>query len=261
MENSQTELYHYTSFFALEGILKEKILRLSNVKSMNDKSEMIHFVNMLKKSLKNELSEKSNEIEELFNSYKDKFASESAYALSFSCYRDDAAQWERYADYGRGVCIVFDWNKMDELIKDKAFLQNVFYVDDIKNHTLYAELSIYFAIGHTFDSKKNIDDIFKDIWRSSVVYKHKSFEREGEIRLCQLAFSENEPKYKPESWGVREYLELSLFSDNDDSISDGLIKEIIVGPKAIYADGVIEKYIIEMGLHNTKISYSECPLR
>jgi len=37
-------LYHYTDFQALDGILRQKQLRVNNILNMNDAAEMRHFM-------------------------------------------------------------------------------------------------------------------------------------------------------------------------------------------------------------------------
>lgn len=55
-------LYHYTNFVALEGILLKDGLRLHSYKDMNDKKELLHFVEMAEKSvIKRCKSEKKQE--------------------------------------------------------------------------------------------------------------------------------------------------------------------------------------------------------
>ncbi len=260
MNDDRNFVCHYTTHQVLGSILENGELWLSNVKAMNDKSEMSHYINSLMLELKNTFCDRDNDIDALFSKYENQFKNESVYALSFSQFKDDAAQWERYANNGQGVCIVFDREKLSDLIRGKAFLQEVIYGPKQVNDPMYVELFTYLNEGHTFDSDKNIDDIFRDIWISSSVYKHESFQREGEIRLCQVPFSNNEIFYKMENWGIREYRKLSLFDEEDDKIPDGLINQVIVGPRSVYVDGILEKYINNY-IKGVDVLYSQCPLR
>jgi len=143
MEQSGTveTLYHYTDFGALDGILTNAELRLNNVLNMNDASEMTFFMSSLCKAV-TERFQKDDDLvragwtEKLFSEEKDKEFIYSAYAACFSCYRDDAAQWERYANHGRGVCIAFRYDLLKKMAVEPLSLQTVFYQDDVAGHEL-----------------------------------------------------------------------------------------------------------------------------
>ena len=103
-------LYHYTDFQALDGILRCAQLRVNNVLRMNDSAEMRHFMTRLCTAVTEQLrregaEDRAREIEALFDQEVRK--EYSAFAACFSFHRDDAAQWERYGNRGRGVCIAF----------------------------------------------------------------------------------------------------------------------------------------------------------
>ena len=51
----------------------------------------------------------------------------SAFAACFSFHRDDAAQWERYGNRGRGVCIAFQREYLEKMATGALSLQLVFY--------------------------------------------------------------------------------------------------------------------------------------
>ena len=105
-------LYHYTDFQALDGIIHQAQLRVNNVLNMNDAAEMRHFMGGLGKAVAKKLEaegdqERAQGVRRLFKEELKKDFFYSAYAACFSLYRDDAAQWERYGNRGRGVCIAF----------------------------------------------------------------------------------------------------------------------------------------------------------
>ena len=52
-------------------------------------------------------SKRAGQVRALFREELKKEFYYSAYAACFSLHRDDAAQWERYGNRGRGVCIAF----------------------------------------------------------------------------------------------------------------------------------------------------------
>lgn len=263
-ENENNYLYHYTNYIALKGILENKELWLSNVRSMNDTSEMLHFMKCLRLAVKRECIGKEAEVDSLFDNQIERLKKEQAYSLSLSELYDDAAQWERYANDGKGVLIKFNVGKLKELLDNrKLVLQKIFYRDDVSNHQVKADIVLYILEGHTFDFN-SIDGAFENAWASSVAFKHSSFKNEKEKRIMLMSFFakyyEEEPKYNMEDWGIREYYPLKIVDDNNNLIP-GLIEEIMIGPRAYYPEGVFERYLEKIGLDSIKICYSKCPLR
>ena len=103
-ECENTNLYHYTSLNALCGILKDRELWLGNTASMNDKNEIKEFFKSFKKWLINRMPDKEDLIKNLLYNATNKIEGKYPFAMSFSTWEDDAAQWERYGDNASGVC-------------------------------------------------------------------------------------------------------------------------------------------------------------
>ena len=108
----QQLLYHYTDYQALDGIVGKGQLRLNNLLNMNDAAEMRLFMEGLFTAVtdrlrKDGMHDALKAVKMLFHEESKKEFYYSAYAACFSKNRDDAAQWERYGNHGRGVCIAF----------------------------------------------------------------------------------------------------------------------------------------------------------
>ena len=263
-ENENNYLYHYTNYIALKGILENKELWLSNVRSMNDTSEMLHFMNCLRVAVKNECIGKEAEVDCLFDNQINRLKKEQAYSLSLSELYDDAAQWERYANNGKGILIKFNVSKLKKILENKKLiLQEIFYRDEVTKHQAKTDIVLYVLKGQTFDFS-SIDSAFENAWAASIAFKHPSFQNEREKRVTLLSFwakyYEEQPKYNMESWGIREYYPLKI-SDENNNVVAGLIEEIMIGPRAYYPEGVFERYLDSIGINNIKITYSKCPLR
>ena len=133
-------LYHYTDFQALDGILRSAQLRVNNVLNMNDAAEMRHFMGRLcaavAAKLEREDDSRAAGVRRLFQEELKKEFSYSAYAACFSFRRDDAAQWERYGNRGRGVCVAFQGEYLERMAKGAISLHRVFYQDDMEGHPL-----------------------------------------------------------------------------------------------------------------------------
>lgn len=122
------ELYHYTDFNALNGILVKKEIWLGNVLEMNDALEMMHFMQLLEDAVIQKTHAETI-VRELFQQQTKRLKEMPVYAISLSNKNDDAAQWERYGNSGKGVCIGFNTEILKEYTrKNNAVLQPVHYV-------------------------------------------------------------------------------------------------------------------------------------
>lgn len=122
-------LYHYTDFQAVDGILRQAQLRVNNVLRMNDSGEMRHFMTRLCSAILDRLEREGDgrygsAVRELFRAEMKK--EYSAYAACFSFHRDDAAQWERYGNRGRGICIAFQREHLEKIAQDPCLSRRFF---------------------------------------------------------------------------------------------------------------------------------------
>lgn len=267
MENwNGISLYHYTSFQALEGILKSKELWLGNLKYMNDRKELQFFFDGIKKALIRELYGYENAINGLFEDQMKRFEGKTSYAFSLSKQVDDASQWDRYASKGRGVCIKFNAEKLKEVIKGKATLNTVFYNETLQDHSIKNIIVQYIMNNNLSGEFSSINEVFENAWACAAAFKHPSFKAESEVRICAYPFIDQfltgELKYKVGEYGLREYYPISLGSGLDRTYG-GTIEGIIIGPSAGIDTNILTRYL---QMHNVDISNicigeSNCPLR
>ena len=175
-------LYHYTDFQALDGILRCAQLRVNNVLNMNDSAEMRHFMNHLCAAAVERLeregcAHRARELQALFREEVHK--EYSAFAACFSFHRDDAAQWERYGNRGRGVCIAFRREYLQRIARGGLSLQAVFYRSDMAGHPL-VDVFCELARGRGALSGENpeVKMALREAWACSVSFKHPSFSTE-----------------------------------------------------------------------------------
>lgn len=262
-------LYHYTSLATLKGILINKELWLGNTNVMNDKNEIKYFVEQLHKLVLGFLADKEK-CNEFFNLVYERLTNEYPYAICFSKKKDDAAQWERYADEAKGVCIVFDAKKFMTLIYYAGVrFSQVFYNYEISEHEYINDLVDYFQTGKLPKFYLNEKGFVDNILVSAYFHKHRSFESESEIRLVNLWYHKIKHSnicFETINGTIRKVLKLSLEQlCNDENIKfEDLISEIVIGPRSTQSASVLREYIeCELGYKNLakKISVSECPLR
>ncbi|MCI8996245.1 MAG: DUF2971 domain-containing protein [Lachnospiraceae bacterium] len=268
-------LYHYTDFQALDGILRCAQLRVNNVLNMNDAAEMRLFMTglcdaVMKRLKKEGDQERGGKVRLLFQEELKKEFFYSAYAACFSLYRDDAAQWERYGNRGRGVCIAFRGDYLEKMAEGELSLQTVFYQDDMTEHHL---VDVFYRLvkGETKIKGDNprIKGAMKAAWIQSVVFKHPSFSSEKEVRLVVSPFEKEyfdvEPCYHVTIERIKKYYPLDLMSMCR-KIGIGLedlISEIIIGPESTQSQSILQDYLRDNGLKGLaeRVSLSSCPLR
>ena len=193
-------LYHYTDFQAVDGILRQAQLRVNNVLRMNDSAEMRHFMDRLCAAVAQRLEEDGDR--EGAGQVRQRFREElkkeySAFAACFSFHRDDAAQWERYGNRGRGVCIAFRREYLQKIARGALSLQAVFYRDDMAGHPMVDVFCELARRGGALDGDNPaLKAAMREAWACSVSYKHPSFRSEYEMRLVVSPFEK-------ENFGVR----------------------------------------------------------
>lgn len=273
MERQERDvLYHYTDFQALDGILRCAQLRVNNVLRMNDSAEMRHFMVRLCSAVTARLradgdEEQARQLQALFEQEVKK--EYSAFAACFSFQRDDAAQWERYGNRGRGVCIGFRREYLQRLAKGALSLHTVFYQDDMAGHPM---VEVFCRLARE-NRPLNAGDIavkkaMRDAWACSVSFKHPSFSSEYEMRLVVSPFEKAHfnvrPCYHITKERIKKYYPLDLLAMcRDVGIGvEELVAEIIIGPDSTQSVTIFRDYLRDNGLPSLadRVSLSDCPL-
>ena len=275
--DSHKILYHYTDFAALEGILGHSQLRLNNVLNMNDAAEMNLFMYGICKNVAELFAaggrqDKVQLTEQIFMKEQKNRFSYSAYAACFSRYRDDAAQWERYGNQGRGVCIAFDETLLAETAKAPLSLRPVLYQENIQGHPLVSkihELLCGDISGNDYSSNPQLRKTLDRAWAASAAYKHPSFASENEVRLLVSPFEQGyfdvQPQYHISRERIKKYYPLDLIQmcNETGATIENLISELIIGPESTQSLPILKDYLCSLGFFTLakQISYSRCPLR
>lgn len=270
-------LYHYTDFSALEGILGQAQLRLNNVLNMNDAAEMNLFMyGICKKAAalfaEEERPDKAQLVQQIFaKEQKDRF-SYSAYAACFSKYRDDAAQWERYGNQGRGVCIAFDEELLAKMSKAPLSLRPVIYQEDINESLLADEIHGILLSDISFEGYEkdpSLRHALDRAWAASAAYKHPSFASENEVRLLVSPFEQGyfdvQPRYHISRERIKKYypLDLDKMCLEAETTFEELIVELMIGPESTQSLPILKDYLLSLGFYTLagRICHSKCPLR
>lgn len=266
-------LYHYTDFQALDGILRCAQLRVNNVLRMNDSAEMKHFMKRLCAAAVDRLEgegsgEQARRLEALFREELKK--EYSAFAACFSFHRDDAAQWERYGNRGRGVCIALHRDYLERMARGALSLQLVFYRDDMADHPMVERFCALARRGDALSPEdEEVKRAMREAWACSVAYKHPSFSSEYEMRLVVSPFERAEfdvrPCYHVSRERIKKYypLDLKAMCREIGVGLEDLVAEIIIGPDSTQSEAVFRDYLRDNGLSSLvdRVSLSDCPLR
>ena len=266
-------LYHYTDFQALDGILRCAQLRVNNVLRMNDSAEMKHFMNRLCAAAVDRLEgegsgEQARRLQALFREELKK--EYSAFAACFSFHRDDAAQWERYGNRGRGVCIALHRDYLERMARGALSLQLVFYRDDMADHPMVEEFCALARRGGPISPEDPaVKQAIREAWACSVSFKHPSFSSEYEMRLVVSPFEKAEfdvrPCYHVTRERITKYypLDLKAMCREAGVGLEDLVAEIIIGPDSTQSAAIFQDYLRDNALGGLvdRVSLSDCPLR
>ena len=267
-------LYHYTDFTSLDGIVNQRELRVNNVLNMNDAKEMDLFISGIFGALKKRFSDINDakmvqRLDEMQKSVQSHYFDLSAYAACFSEARDDAAQWERYANRGKGVCICFRREVLEKLTGDAITLRKVTYQSDMGDHPLVDRLFEIMQRKINLSNALELKRIVAEVCRNSAAYKHPSFASESEIRLVVMPFDmqsiQIKPHYHVKRERIKKYypLDLNRMCRKAHVDLEDLISEIMVGPESTQSPQILRDYLLDQGLKRmaASVSTSDCPLR
>ena len=252
-------LYHYTTISALFGIIKNKEWWFGSFQSANDKSELINYIEGLKKSVLRKINDDANKRKcitffEKINPYND-----LSYYMSLSSLSDNANLWDRYANQATGVCLILNEKVLKKAFEQDFFIDKVYYRNTFNKHEHIKIIYSYIVENFFIKGFSNEEQLISNIQATSCKYKHHSFKGENETRLvaifpdklCCNTFNYAKCEYKLISNVVKQVLILNLenyLSTKNMSIED-LIKGIIIAPKSNQEIIAIKNLLITNGLH------------
>ena len=114
--------YHYCSIETFEQIIKNRTLRLSNIRNSNDLTEMEWFTKQYE-GMSNIFKqfwapEYENSWENLEKHMETITKNTACFATCFSIGADKLSQWERYGDKCKGVAIGFEEKDLNSYVQD-----------------------------------------------------------------------------------------------------------------------------------------------
>lgn len=267
VEKYGNELWHYTDFNALNGILNEKKIWFGSTASMNDKDELSGFIKDLKSAVLLEIDKENvSKAERIFKKIQKRLLVEYPYIFCVSRAYNDAAQWDRYAYGGTGVAIVFDTELLYKLIFYNRFIMNEeYYGYNAKQHKMKTLLVDYIQ-DNKMEEFSDIDGLIDNLLLCAMIHKHESFSAEQEVRLSPYFIKNDDShlEYRVTETIRRIYVvDLNELCQKENMVLDDLIKAIVIGPKSKQNIEDLKWYLNKINLPGLagKVRKSDCPLR
>lgn len=260
-------LWHYTNIRALDGILSNKEIWFGNTEVVNDRVELTGFIDDLEKAVRERISQEHiQKADDIFQQIKKQFPKGYPYIFCLSRAGEDAAQWERYANGGQGVAIVFRTEALQKLLYYNNFIMNEeFYEYNAKCHQLCNMLMGYIQKGELIGFS-NLDGLIDNLLLCAMLHKHPSFSPEQEIRIAPFFIQDTDPhvQYKLQDTIRKVYvLNLMKLCEQEGIIFEDLIDSIVIGPRSKQSVSALQGYCRHLGLSDLseRIRNSDCPLR
>ncbi|MFI3171954.1 MAG: DUF2971 domain-containing protein [Eubacteriales bacterium] len=271
--------YHYCSIDTFVSIIESGNLRLSNGFIMNDSRECRWGFDIYREEFQKRIEKMVSDKKEILEyalfdieSSGDDWVYEdyTPYITCFSKQKDLLSQWRGYGDDGYGVAIGFDLNQVHGNSNKILQLYDVEY--DIKQQKKKVE-KLLDAMRVTEDNtvkyrrmKEIVYDIqenFVKIIQLSTSIKNPAFIEEQEKRLVYFESNQevnseskikiSELKYRATRTNLISYVEV----DFNALKREGVIKEIVIGPKAQVTAKEIAAFINRCGYSKTTIQKSQ----
>lgn len=240
MDEHLTPLYHYTSVYGIEGILKKREFWVSHSDFLNDKTERKYAINLLINILENKLegfSGKKEWIDTILNNIND--IDFPIYVLSFCQNKDSNLMWSNYSN-NDGYNLVFDLSTfrtdfkiLDVNVEDSVatYKSKVIYDKKIHKEAIseiaddYIEMIKNYS-GIDYESRLiKFHNLHLSFQILSAFFKDECFQQEEEHRFILVpAFADNLAYHcRVANGAFIPYTRIGFESN--------LIKGITVGPK------------------------------
>lgn len=263
-------LWHYTSFPALDGILNKKEIWFGSATNVNDSTEVIGFIDNLKQNIKNSITQNNIkptcDVDKIFKEIYDRTSQKHLFMFCLSQALDDAAQWDRYADYGRGVAIEFNTEALHNLLYYHGMIiGEQYYTQETRDHELYKLLSSYISTG-ILEGFSNLDGFIDNLVLCAFIHKHPTFTAEKEIRIAPYFVNDNDSHIGYQTFNIIKevyVLKLNEVLEKENMHMEDIISSIIIGPRSLQSKRDLENYCRHLGYDKLaqNIKISDCPLR
>lgn len=256
-EPEADRVYHYTTLPALIAMsgsgphgLPWSSIWASSMAYMNDKQEFHHGHAVMQAAWSGALhQEESDLVRGILEASRCAMSTEDlhwyamdVYVASFSMLGDQLGQWRGYADFGKGISIGFNLDRLRRNVQ--AVSHWVVYEQDLQEVIAKTLVNRIQEDLRLLVNEANAERVKEEVleWMPSLMslmyarLKHPAFAEEAEFRVCVAGvlgplFSTR--KFRPRGPALIPYLELTFY-DHDRGIGSAPmpIEEVILGPAA-----------------------------
>lgn len=187
-------LYHYTSLQGLMGIVGSRTLRASDIRYMNDSTELIYALNLLQTTIASRTypNPEQNAALSIFSAWlrEQINVGPMLFSASFRANGNLLSQWRGYSNHGKGISLGFNPQAIKALADKQHFSLGRCLYSVTEQQALADEIVSIVVSMHAEDSDlhKALDDIEGDLLGICALLKHPSFAEEQEWRLVSPAF-------------------------------------------------------------------------
>jgi hypothetical protein len=264
-------IYHYTNDAGLRGILESGKFWLTDIRSLNDPSELKHGFKIAISELKKMVEGGSPASESFANDLKfvskqirrstDLFRAADFFVCSFSLSDNDLGQWRAYADDGRGFALEFETAALETESAPDSF--DLTY-DDEKLAAIDRQIIAKIL---PFTQIPNFKDAFSVEFmtyatNAAIYFKHTAYENEKEYRFLETFSVDAKPKVELR---YRPYSVIRYRTFDWRSVAPGALKRILIGPAANKSEATLFAKDCLNLFHpdstNVQIDYSLIPYR
>jgi len=279
-ETPQERLYHYTSFSGLLGIVGIRALWASDIRYMNDSSELKHTADLLRTEISRRLGAGHGR-HHLFDQFLDWFTyritnGHMLFASSFRANGNLLSQWRGYSRLGKGVSLGFSPDYILRCAGHHSFQIGRCIYDCEQQKQLIRRVvdaveSLAEAHGLDGDGRSNESSylsifqlIESDLLRIAAILKHPSFREEEEWRIVSpvvtdylaapVLFREGTSMLVP-------YIQFQLMAENDSPIC---LDHMFLGPtpNITISMNSLTMFLAKNGIQpRNGISYCQIPFR
>jgi hypothetical protein len=251
-------LYHYTSADGLTGILSSRSLWLTDLRYMNDLSELQYARDLITARI--QIREQAASLTEVQRAFLSRVTptfdrpDRNIFAASFCEERNLLSQWRAYRGRGGGYAIGFDFFHALGLFNRNCVLRKVIYEPPEQNRLVDDTLDAFLAMLLTEASTKQIHEVNPDflagtaqtfaivIGEMQFALKHPDFREEREWRLVHFAYVDPRyargvemPRFRSYEGNVIPYFPVSfdraIAASRDDTLGVPFpIAELVIGP-------------------------------
>ncbi|MFM2486282.1 DUF2971 domain-containing protein [Celerinatantimonas yamalensis] len=214
----QSNLYHYTSFAGLLGIVSSKVLWASDVRYMNDAAELHHTLDLLTEVIHDRIARGDNKAPLLahFAQWINERLNQGhmLFAASFRANGNLLSQWRGYSSIGKGVSLGFHPEHILKWANAQQFQIGRCIYDSDRQHQLVQQ-AIDCVCQMQLPEAELFAAVETDLLRLAVLLKHPSFREEDEWRLVlPVIHHDLDPrvKFREGSTMLKPYTEFTLHS-------------------------------------------------